>query len=88
VPKAAVSNRSKTVFLLDQLVGGHLHDQSNVEAGGLAPKTKEQPHALEYAPGTTMPSTDTTREPMSVTRDEERPMPDARRHITGRAEGE
>jgi hypothetical protein len=32
VPKAAVSNRSKTVFLLDDLVGGHLHDQRHREA--------------------------------------------------------
>jgi hypothetical protein len=30
--KAAVSNRSKTVFLLDDLVGGHLHDQRHREA--------------------------------------------------------
>src|SRR5260370_563941 len=31
-PKPAVSNRSKTVFLLDDLVGGHLHDQRHREA--------------------------------------------------------
>jgi hypothetical protein len=32
VPKAAVSRCSKTVFLLDDLVGGHLHDQRHREA--------------------------------------------------------
>ena len=32
VPQSAVSNRSKTVFLLDDLVGGHLHDQRYSEA--------------------------------------------------------
>jgi hypothetical protein len=32
VPKPAVSSRSKTVFLLDDLVGGHLHDQRHREA--------------------------------------------------------
>ena len=62
----------------------------NVEApgGGFASKSKEQPHALGYAPGATMPSTDTPREPVSVARDEERPVPDARRNVTGGAERE
>ena len=32
VPQAAVSNRTKTVFLLDDLIGGHLHDQRYREA--------------------------------------------------------
>ena len=32
VPKAAVSNRSKTVFLLNDLVGCHLHNQRHCEA--------------------------------------------------------
>jgi hypothetical protein len=60
----------------------------NVESrgGGFAPKAKDQPHALAHAPGTTMPSTDTAREPVPVARDEERPMPDARRTIAGRSE--
>jgi len=35
-----------------------------------------------------MPSTDTPRELVPVARDEERAMPDARRTIAGRAEGE
>ena len=44
--------------------------------------------AIRYAPGQTMPSADTSREPMPITRDEERPMPDARRNIDGRTKGE
>ena len=32
MPKPDVSSRNKTVFLLDDLVGGHLHDQRNREA--------------------------------------------------------
>ncbi len=36
----------------------------------------------------TMPSADTTREPVPVASDEERSMPDARRNVAGRAEGE
>jgi len=73
----------------------HVHDGGqaivgNVETpgGGFASKSKGQPHALAHAPGTPMRSTDTPREPVPVTRDEERPMPDARRNVTGRAEGE
>jgi hypothetical protein len=61
----------------------------NVESpgGGFAPKSKDQPHALTHAPGTPMPSADTPREPVSVTGNEERPLPDARRNISGRAGG-
>src|SRR6478735_11682726 len=57
----------------------------NVESrgGGFAPKSKEQPHALGFAPGPTMPSADATREPVPVTGDEERSMPDARRNVSG-----
>ena len=72
----------------------HVHEGGqaivgNVEApgGGLAPKSGDQPHALAHAPGTTMPSTDTPREPVSVSGDEERPLSDARRNISGRSEG-
>jgi hypothetical protein len=36
----------------------------------------------------TMPSTDTPREPVSVSGDEERPLSDARRNISGRSEQE
>ncbi len=73
----------------------HVHEGGqaivgNVETpgGGFASKSKEQPHALAHAPGTPMPSADTAREPVPVARDEERPMPDARRNVTGRTEGE
>jgi hypothetical protein len=60
----------------------------NVETPGgwFAPKAKDQSHALAHAPGTTMPSTDTARGPVPVARDEERPMPDARRDVPGRPE--
>ena len=56
--------------------------------GGFAPKSKEQPHALAYAPGVTMPSADATREAVPVAGDAERPLPHARRKIDGRSEGE
>ena len=35
----------------------------------------------------TMPSADAPREPVPVASDDERPMPDARRNLTGRTEG-
>ena len=61
----------------------------NVETGGgVAPKSKDQPHAIAYAPGTAMPSTDTPRECVPVARDEEWSMPNARRKVTRPAEGE
>jgi hypothetical protein len=61
----------------------------NVEAsgGGVTTKREEQPHALAHAPGTPLPSTDATREPVSVARHAERSMPDARRPVAGCAEG-
>ena len=73
----------------------HVHEGGqaivgNVESrgGGFAPKSKDQPHALAHAPSTTMPSTDTTREPVPVAGYDERPMPDARGNVSRRAEGE
>jgi hypothetical protein len=72
----------------------HVHEGGqaivgNVESrgGGFTPKREEQPHAIAHAPGTTMPSTDTTREPLPVAGNAERPLPDARRTVTGRTEG-
>jgi hypothetical protein len=72
----------------------HVHEGGqaivgNVESrgGGFAPKAKDQPHALAHAPGTTMPSTDPPRDAVPIPSDAERPLPDARRNITGRAEG-
>jgi hypothetical protein len=56
----------------------HVHEGGqaivgNVESrgGGFASKAKEQPHA----------------QPVPVARDEERPLPDARRPVAGRTEG-
>ena len=73
----------------------HVHEGGqaivgNVESsgGGFTSKSKEQSHALGFAPGATMPSTDTPREPVSVARDEEWSVPDARRNVTGGAERE
>jgi hypothetical protein len=62
----------------------------NVETpgGGSAPKSEEQPHALAYAPGTTMPSTDTPRDLVPVAGNEERSMPDARGKFAGSAKGQ
>ena len=52
-------------------------------------KLEEQPHAkqLAYAPQLPMRSPDAKRETVSVACDAERPMPDARRSITGSSEG-
>jgi hypothetical protein len=73
----------------------HVHEGGqaivgNVETpgGGFTPKSKDQPHALAYAPGATMRSPDTTRESVPVASDAERPVPDARRNVTGRTEGQ
>jgi hypothetical protein len=73
----------------------HVHEGGqaivgNVEApgGGLAAKSGDQPHAqLAYAPGIAVPSADTSGHPMPVTRDEERPLSDARRNVARRSEG-
>ena len=58
--------------------------------GGFAPKSKEQPHAKQiiHAPGQTMPSADPSRDRVPVTRNAERAMPDARRNVSRRTEGE
>src|SRR5262249_36311927 len=57
--------------------------------GGSPPKPKGQPQAkpIPHARGATMPSADPPREPVPVACNEERSMPDARRSVTGRAEG-
>jgi hypothetical protein len=72
----------------------HVHEGGqaivgNVETkgGGVANEIRDQPHALAYAPGATMPSTDTPRVPVRLPRDAERPLPHARRDLNGRAEG-
>jgi hypothetical protein len=56
--------------------------------GGFASKSRDQPHAIGHTPGSSMLSTDTTREPVPVAGDAERPLSDARRPISGGAEGE
>jgi hypothetical protein len=67
----------------------HVHEggQAIPPGGGLAVKSGDQPHALGYAPSAPLPSADTARESLPVTRDEERTMPDARRTFPGRSEG-
>ena len=72
----------------------HVHEGGqaivgNVETkgGGVPKEVKEQPHALAYAPSATMLGPDTQREPVRVPRDAEWPLSDARRNVTGRAEG-
>jgi len=61
----------------------------NVEAGGgVAPKSKDQAHALAYAPGQTLPSPDPARDRVPVARNEERQMPDARRGLDRCTEGQ
>jgi hypothetical protein len=55
--------------------------------GGDRSKSEDQPHAkqIAHAPEPPMRSPDPAREPVPVTRDAERPLPDARRKVTGRA---
>jgi hypothetical protein len=57
--------------------------------GGDRAKSEDQPHArqIEHAPQPAMPSADTTREPLPVASDAERPMPYARRPVAGRSKG-
>jgi hypothetical protein len=57
--------------------------------GGERQRLEDQPHAkaIAHAPQPEVWSTDKTREPLPVARDAERPLPDARRSIAGRAEG-
>ena len=72
----------------------HVHEGGqaivgNVAApgGGVAAKTKEQPHALGYEPGATVPRSDAPRELVSVTSNDQRQMQDARGSVPGSAEG-
>ena len=72
----------------------HVHEGGqaivgSVEAGGgVAPKSKDQAHALAYAPGQTLPSPDPARDRVPVARNEERQMPDARRGLDRCTEGQ
>jgi hypothetical protein len=57
--------------------------------GGGQQKSEEQPHArqIAYASQPAVWSADKARDPMPVAGDAERPLPDARRNVAGRAEG-
>jgi hypothetical protein len=57
--------------------------------GGDDSKSGDQPHAkqITHAPQPAMWSADKEREPVPVTRNAERPLPDARRNVPGRSEG-
>uniref|UniRef100_UPI00067646B6 hypothetical protein n=1 Tax=Bradyrhizobium japonicum TaxID=375 RepID=UPI00067646B6 len=73
----------------------HVHEGGqaivgNVESrgGGVSSQSKDQSHAIAHAPGATMPSANARRDPVPVAGNAERSMPDARRTVTGRAEGE
>jgi hypothetical protein len=69
----------------------HVHEGGqaivgNVETqgGGLLPKPEDQAHAKQIAHALTpLPSPDTARHGTPVASDAERPMPDARRDVTG-----
>jgi hypothetical protein len=76
----------------------HVHVHSGGQAvvglveapgGGDRQKLEDQPHAkqITHAPNPTVWGADKRREPVPITSDAERPLPDARRVIAGRAEG-
>ena len=58
--------------------------------GGMQPKTEDQPHAKQTTDASQPPmrGTDEEGELLQVTGDAERPMPDARRQVTRRSEGQ
>jgi hypothetical protein len=72
----------------------HVHVHSGGQAvvgmvetpGGCPPKSKEQPHAIPFAPGIEMPSANPERSTVPSASDAERSLPDARRNVTGRPE--
>ena len=55
--------------------------------GGASSKLEEQPHALTNAYGTAMPRQDQEANLVPVARDEQRPLPDARRNVPRGPEG-
>jgi hypothetical protein len=57
--------------------------------GGDQPKLQDQPHAkqIAHAPQPAVWSADKERQPLPVSGDAERPLPDARRDVPGRPEG-
>jgi hypothetical protein len=73
----------------------HVHVHSGGQAvvgmvetpgGGSQPKSKEQPHAIAFAPGIEMPSANPERPTVPSANDAERPLPDARGKLAGRPE--
>lgn len=58
--------------------------------GGDQTKSEEQPHAkqIAHASQPALPSPDPGRDALPIARDDQRALPDARRHIAGRAEGQ
>jgi len=58
--------------------------------GGDRLKSEEQPHAkqIAHAPQSSVRSADKTREPVQVTSNAERPLPDARRNVARGSKGE
>ena len=83
---------------LQKVTVEHVHVHSGAQAvvgtvetpgGGDRPKSEDQPHAkqIAHAPGPAMWSAHEEREPLPIAGDAERPMPDARRNVTGRTEG-
>ena len=64
-------------------------DTLNTRGRGMERKREDQPHARQIA-HTPQPETrraDPEREPVPVAGDAERPLPDARRNVTGSAKG-
>src|SRR5262245_13933824 len=62
-------------------------DVNQVPGGGLPAEIKGQPHALGHAIQPALWSENPQRQPVPVAGDAERPLPNARRTVTGRAEG-
>jgi hypothetical protein len=53
------------------------------EGGRPRQKMEEQPHAVTYSPGIEMPSSHEERDALSIARNDERPLPAARRAFDG-----
>jgi hypothetical protein len=67
--------------------GGQAIVGSVTPGGGTTLKSEDQPYALGYATGTALPRPNSARDALPVARDEERPLPDARRPISRSTEG-
>jgi hypothetical protein len=72
-----------TVQAGGQAIVGHVE----TPGGGSQPKSKEQPHAIAYAPGNEMPSANPERSSVPSASDAERSLPDARRNVIGAPKG-